>query len=69
MATVILTAVGTAIGGPIGGALGAILGQQIDRSVLGSGKPREGSKNWTSRPLAMARRYRPFMARCGLQAR
>ncbi len=44
MATVILSAVGTYVGGPIGSAIGAALGQQIDRGILGGGKPREGPR-------------------------
>jgi hypothetical protein len=44
MATLVLTAVGTALGGPIGGALGALAGNALDRSVLGSGRRREGPR-------------------------
>ena len=44
MATVILSAVGTYFGGPIGSAVGAAIGQQIDRAIIGNGKPREGPR-------------------------
>ena len=44
MATVVLSVVGTLVGGPVGGAIGAAIGQQIDRAVLGNGKPREGPR-------------------------
>ncbi len=44
MATVILSAVGTYFGGPIGSAVGAVIGQQIDRAIIGNGKPREGPR-------------------------
>ncbi len=44
MATLVLTAVGSAIGGPFGGGIGALIGQQIDSSVLGGRRSREGPR-------------------------
>jgi Putative phage tail protein len=44
MATVVLSVVGTILGGPVGGAIGAAIGQQIDKAIIGPGKPREGPR-------------------------
>jgi Putative phage tail protein len=44
MATIVLSAVGQYFGGPIGSAIGSVIGQQIDRAIIGNGKPREGPR-------------------------